>query len=47
MYLKPGDTTDPFHKAESAIGNIILRFDSFDEMHEKIRSNAAILFPRI
>lgn len=38
MYLKPGDEVSPFHKANAAVGNVILRFDTFDEMQLKMRS---------
>lgn len=36
MYLEPGDRVSVFHKANAAIGNIILCFDTFDEMQEKM-----------
>lgn len=36
MYLRPGDPVHPFQKANAAVGNLILRFDSFDEMQSKM-----------
>jgi biotin carboxylase len=35
-YLKPGEQVYPFHKANNAIGNVVFRFDSFDEMQTKM-----------
>jgi len=38
MYLKPGDRVFPFRKANAAIGNLILCFDTFEEMQMKMSS---------
>jgi len=36
MYLEPGDQVLPFHKANAAVGNLILCFDTFEEMQLKM-----------
>ncbi|MBK9925973.1 MAG: ATP-grasp domain-containing protein [Anaerolineales bacterium] len=47
MYLDAGSPIHPFHKANSAIGNIILQFDAFDEMQEKMKNMQQYCFPEL
>lgn len=37
IYLSPGSNIEPFHKASEAVGNLILRFKTFEEMQAKIK----------
>jgi len=41
LYLNPGDKVGAFTKASEAIGNLILRFDSSQQMHQMIRDMPA------
>jgi len=45
MYLSTGAHVEPFHKANTAIGNVILRFDSFAEVQSKMSRIQDFCYP--